>query len=345
MTVKTKTTRNQAMECFKMLAAVLVVFIHVTFPGRAGSLVVSLARIGVPVFFAISGYFSFQVHSDRLGKRILHIGGLFVTAVAAAVILGSITAVANGQGLMDFLWGYVPGTENLATMMLLQESSFPHTGYTWYLLSVLVCYGVLFLYAGFFGEAPIRYQPLYIVSVFLLVIHTLMGEMTKAANITVPYQLYRNGLFFGLPMFTLGIFIREYQERILTNFRLTDKKLMAVILIGVTMTLLQWKGVGVGELPPGAVVQAVGWMLLLASHPDLKRKSKAANAVIGSLGMVSTVVYLIHYPLIDIYETFLLPYLPLDGMLEAWLKPVFIAVMSIAVGILWVGIRKAVKRK
>lgn len=30
--------RNQAMECFKMIAAVLVVILHVPFPGKWGEL-------------------------------------------------------------------------------------------------------------------------------------------------------------------------------------------------------------------------------------------------------------------------------------------------------------------
>lgn len=50
--------RNQAMECFKMIAAVLVVILHVPFPGKWGGIVTCLANFAVPVFFAITGYFN-----------------------------------------------------------------------------------------------------------------------------------------------------------------------------------------------------------------------------------------------------------------------------------------------
>lgn len=333
-----KPQRNQAMELFKLIASILVVFIHVKFPGTVGSAVVSLSRLGVPMFFAISGYFSYRVDSSRLIKRLVHIIILMIAAVAAAAVLGSITAVYNGESVKWFLWGFVPGLEGISTMMLTQESSFPDTGYTWYLMSMMVAYLVLYVYTRFFGEDPVRYQPLYIFSACLLTAHLMMGEVSKAVDVTVPYTLYRNGLFFGLPMVTLGIFLREHRERIVKNFALTDGKLAATFLIGVAMTLVQWKGTGVGELPLGAVVQTVALMLLLTAHPDLKFPAAAW------MGKISTVVYLAHYPLIGVYETFVLPVLPVAPEAEAWLRPVLVAAISMLVGVIWLAVEKAVQR-
>ena len=203
---------------------------------------------------------------------------------------------------------------------------------------MMVSYLVLYGYVRFFGEEPVRYQPLYIFSACLLTAHLLMGGMSKVIEITVPYPLYRNGLFFGLPMVTLGIFLREHRERIMKNFALTDGKLAAVFLIGVAMTLVQWKGIGGSELPLGAVVQTVALMLLVAAHPDLK-----CPAAVW-MGKISTVVYLIHYPLIGVYETFVLPLLPVSPEVEGWLRPVLVAAISILAGVIWLAIEKAVQR-
>ena len=89
------------------------------------------ALMSLPMFFAISGYFSYRVDSQRLFKRLVHIIKLMIVAVVAAAVLGSITAAYNGESVKWFLWGFVPGTENLSTMMMTQASSFPDTGYTW----------------------------------------------------------------------------------------------------------------------------------------------------------------------------------------------------------------------
>ena len=48
--------RNQSMECFKMVAAIFVVFLHVSFPSsKAQGLMFVLANSAVPLFFAITG--------------------------------------------------------------------------------------------------------------------------------------------------------------------------------------------------------------------------------------------------------------------------------------------------
>ena len=46
--------QNQYINIMKALAAFLVVFIHVPFPGLAGSIVTAIARISVPFFFWVS---------------------------------------------------------------------------------------------------------------------------------------------------------------------------------------------------------------------------------------------------------------------------------------------------
>ena len=51
--------RNQAMECFKMVAAIFVVFLHVPFPGKTEGWMLILANSAVPLFFAITGYFKY----------------------------------------------------------------------------------------------------------------------------------------------------------------------------------------------------------------------------------------------------------------------------------------------
>lgn len=337
-------SKNQSMECFKLVAAVLVVFIHVKFPGDAGSLMTGIARVAVPMFFAISGYFSYQVKGSRLVKRMGKVLKLYAVTVLITIAAQAVITLYSNGSLRELLLRFLPDLKKIATLLLLNESCFPDTGFCWYLISAGLCYLILYIYSGFFGEEPARYRGLYTVSAFALMAHLLMGEMAIAAEASVPFRLYRNGLFLGLPMFSLGLFIREYREQIFTNYRLTDGKLAAIILLGLALTLIQWKGVGTGELPPGAVVQAVGLMLLLSSHPDLKISSKAVDGIISSLGTVSTVVYLIHYPLIGIYETFLLPLNPLSAGKEAWLRPVLIAVLSMAVGFLWYGVVRLGKK-
>ena len=49
--------RNTTLDILKAVCCVLVVFIHCKFPSIVGTIVESYARICVPIFFMISGYF------------------------------------------------------------------------------------------------------------------------------------------------------------------------------------------------------------------------------------------------------------------------------------------------
>jgi len=329
--------RNQSMECAKLIASLFVVFIHVEFPGEFGAAVVSLARFAVPVFFAISGYFSYQVGYKKMPKRILHIGKIYIAAVFASFLCGSIVTLYQGNNLFGYMWGFIPGTENLAKLFLLSESFFPGTMHAWYLLSIGECYFIMYFYTRFFNDKEIRYQPLYCSSICLLLLHLLMGEMAPAAGIYLPNTLYRNALFFGLPTFSLGIFAHEYQEALLSAFAVSTQKLVCTFFFGVLLILIQWKGVGVGELPPGAVICAISLLLYLVTNPCVSTKTTLGKWIISNLGLLSTVVYVVHPPLIGIYETFFQQSLTsVFSSFEPWLRPVLIAFLSALLGIGWV---------
>lgn len=72
--------RNKSLDAAKAVAACLVVFIHVSFPGQVGQIIKVLARCAVPFFFMISGYFCYyegKTAEDKIPSKILHILKLF----------------------------------------------------------------------------------------------------------------------------------------------------------------------------------------------------------------------------------------------------------------------------
>lgn len=321
------TGKNQAIAWAKLVAALFVVLIHVKFPEPFGSLATCLARFAVPLFFAVSGYFSYRISPGKILRRLKSTGKLYCIALLLAVLGSTAAACHYGVPLPEHLLRFVPDFGDLSGLLLVNQTPFPDTGYTWYLLGLTVCYLIFWVYTGFFEEDRISYRPLYTVSILLLCMHLLMGEMSPSQGSYVPYLLYRNGLFMGLPMFSLGLFIREYHSRILRCYRLNDGKLVGLLLLGLVLTLIQWKGSGTGELPPGTVIQTAALMLLLAKHPGFG----PTRISVSALNTVSTVIYLIHLPLLGIYEAFLLPAMQFPR--EYWLRPVLIQLMSLLIGI------------
>lgn len=69
--------RNKCLNFFKGLACIMVIFIHFPFSGFFGSLIHNFAGFAVPLFFLISGYYSYNENREivmkKLNRKTLHI--------------------------------------------------------------------------------------------------------------------------------------------------------------------------------------------------------------------------------------------------------------------------------
>ncbi len=61
--------KNQSINCLKAISCIIVVFLHCAFPGNFGRLIFYASRFSVPVFFMISGYYSFQKPDAWIFKK------------------------------------------------------------------------------------------------------------------------------------------------------------------------------------------------------------------------------------------------------------------------------------
>lgn len=322
-----KTARNQTMECLKLLAAVFVVFIHIKFPGRLGELMTCLARFAVPLFFTISGYFTYQAKSSRLGKRILHILKLQLLGLVVYFGWKSFLTLWTGGDLPEFLRFAIPDTYRLSRWIVVSID--PYWGHLWFLPALALSYGILWGYLRFFEEKTVDYRPLYLVSTLLMILQLTFGEFFPAAGMELPIYIYRNAFFCGLPFLTLGIFLREYRERIQKAFRLTEKKLVLIIFASMAFSAMEWHGIGTCEMYTGTVLAVAAMVLLAGSQPTVSRHPLAAR-VIARLGSVSTGVYLLHMAVMEAYTSFIrwrMELVLFDK--EPYFSPIFIALISI----------------
>lgn len=341
----TKTARNQSMELCKLIASVFVVFIHALFPGRLGDVMDCLARFAVPLFFAISGYFSYRANDRKIVRRLGRIIKLNViaTAVCALWSCHRIKYITMDQGRMDYLLSGF-SAEGLADWLVLNINPYYH--HLWYLTSIAFCYLILWVYVRFGENEQVNYRPLYFVSFFCFILQLALGTFAVAAEHWVSLLIYRNTLFFGLPMFTLGIFLREYRERILRAFRLTTPRLLLLIAGGAVLSLIQWFGIGKVEMPVGTVLEVIALLLLLAVHPQLTARRGWLEKLFPIMGSVSTFVYIMHPIVQGIYAAYdLNGFLPLPANLEGCLRPLLIAFGTMAVGFLFIPLWDLVKAR
>ena len=301
-TVSAKTARNQAMECCKLIAAVFVVLIHVEFPGELNGYVLCLSHFSVPIFFTISGYFNFGADQETLLRRLKHILQLYVTAILVRLLLGCVFTELKGGSTVVFLRRFLPDLQEIGNWLIFQLDN--RMAQLWYLASLCFCYWILRCYVRFFGDEPVDYRPLYFAGLSLFSVFFVFGMLAPAIGMEIPYPLYRNAYFMGLPFFTLGIFIHAYQERILKQFAFTTRKQLLWIGCGVLLGILQWKVIGIGQITVGALIEVFALMLFMISHPKLTGDTGVWNGLISKFGAWSTYIYLFHMIMLGVYLDF-----------------------------------------
>lgn len=332
--LRQKPARNQSMECCKMIAAILVVFLHVEFPGTFNGFVTCFSSFAVPVFFAITGYFNYGAKQETLTRRLNHNLQLYLVAILANLIYGILVTEYSGGSTIAYLRAYIPDLEEIVNLIVFHLD--PRVGQLWYLYSACLCYVILRAYTRFFGEKPVNYRPLYAISMCLFSVFLALGVLAPVLGMEIPYPLYRNGYFLGLPMFSFGIFLHEYQEQILTNYRLTAKKQVLLIFIGVLLGIIQWKAIGMGEMPLGTILEIAALMIFLASHPKVTAHPGIGERLISKFGVWSTWIYLFHMIVLRFYSKFLqTSFTSALAETEPYLRPVLVAGLSFLAAVLF----------
>lgn len=324
-----KPERNLSMECCKLVASFLVVFIHASLPGDLGGILSTLGRFSVPLFFMISGYFNYGSSSETVFRRTKHIIKLVLSAMLIHTILGCIATEIESGSMVSFLRGQFPDPSVLMRWIMLQAD--PVAGHLWYLHALVVCYLFLLAYVRFYNGQQVNYRALYSISFYLFTFLFVFDVISPLTGDYTFYDIIHTGWFFGIPMFGFGIFIGEYQQRIFSGFQLTTRKLLCLAVVSVLLSLLQRKIIGTGIIPFGAIFGVPALMLFLVDHPKVP---VLPEKLIARLGPISTWIYILHIIIIIYYDKFFQK--PLEAIFAdhaEYVRPLFAAGVSLLAAI------------
>ncbi len=320
---QTALQRNESMELAKMLAAILVVFNHYSFPDpRLQNVLDSLCGFAVPMFLAISGYFNFGAKPHQIKRRLIHILKLYALAYAVQLLYNVSITVLHGGSALAALKNALPDGEGLFLWLTLQKD--PFLGHLWYMASISLCYLVLWGYTQAFEGKVLNYGPLYILGGILFSGYLILAIVLPIAGLDVPYLAYRNGWFTGIPMFLLGLFLRQYGNDLASAFRLNRWNLGAMTLFGAAFCLAQRLLTDGSGLSLGLSIGVIGLVWLLIQTPNLPRKGYLDS----HLGGITTGTYLFHLTVGILFDQVL-------PEANAMLRPLIILGLSILVGIGW----------
>lgn len=334
--------RMQSLECFRLIASMMVVFVHCESSGEFGTVMNCLARIAVPFFFVVSGYFLYNVSEKTIRKRFWSAVKLMVFAHLLYLLWDAgMKGIGDLRSFLEWSLDKCSG-KTLTEMFLINRS--PLRSFLWYLNAVVPCYAVIWLYVRWAEQESCNYRPLYYAGFFLYVLHVVFSALATACEWEISHRLYRNALLFGMPMFCLGIFLHENQTKILRIYGLTKFKLAVLILAGAGLSILQWRGTGKVEMPVGTLLEVIALMLLLVTVPEVSKKSAWIPYVISTFGALSTYVYITHMIWADVYNKYIKEYVLMIGEAkEAFLYPFSVLALTLITGILYLCLRAGLK--
>ena len=194
-----KQKRNIYLDLFKFFLAFSVICIHIYEDGHPHF---PLFRLAVPMFFLISGYFSYSTAEDR-ASRALRASGRTFRYLAFGFLF---------YAIFDFVMCYVKGNgvgyyfttlfyENFVFDFIFQNKPIGFTGaQLWFLIALFIVSIVHYLLVRF--EKTNWYK--IIVPVTFAIYFFFAGYMYLLQDTDMPIRYTRNAWFFGLPCFGLG---------------------------------------------------------------------------------------------------------------------------------------------
>lgn len=289
---ETVARRNNTIDLIRFIAVAFIVYLHVwQLPSvketEINILPVIIARLGVPMFFAISGYLLFsddrKKTRTRAAKAILSLSTIFLGAVtlyAPVYLVLNKTIFTGARDIFD-----------LFVFNLVHFSAGP----LWFLVSLIYVNVIFWTVLTFFkNENWLAGVSMVILAMLLFLIPygTVNGINTEVTQ----YYLGK-GWLFALPFFALGYFIHKFHDRYLVNIELMDLiKVAVLVLIAYTGEYILLSSYSPVELGPVNyeiyvfMVPLVACILLLAL-----RFNELENNLISQLGRrYSLYIYIIH---------------------------------------------------
>lgn len=229
----------------RIVLAILVVYLHIDnylyirsgmspAAAVADNYIIVLARLAVPMFFAISGYYFYkkkQSDEDRSAiKNIKHLllillGGCCLYLIGSIVLNGVSETVQPITSRNLFLFAFFNRTTIVA-----------NSGILWFILALISCYSIYYIFPKFF-----RKKYLYLLTGILWFLavckSSVYGGVVMDKWSSYIQQSY---ICLGLPYFTLGYFIHAHWDKIkqfTTNKRLAKILILAIVLYLIEQTI------------------------------------------------------------------------------------------------------------
>ena len=330
--------KNNTLELLKLFASYMVVFIHVVFPGKMGSVVDSLARFAVPFFFLVSGFYSYKITYEKIKKRIINIFNLIIISSVCygvcTMVFNTIVLLIDGntEGIASLFSNFFSFTAIANLIFFSVPLSSLHL---WYLFAILYVY-VIFYFATKFKVSD---KIIFIISFSLLGLNIMLGEGLSLFKVVLPAHIVRNFWITGIPFFALGLFVKKYEHKF---YKMPNSLIFISLIAGICECILCSHYVRNNELYIGSLFILFAIVCIFIKYSDIQYPSFLTN-----LEGCSTYIYIFHIAISTALEAiYTLFWIDTDfPMILKFIHPVLVCVVSTAFAYFIVKISKTFIKK
>ena len=315
LTVRSR-KRNDFLDLMRFVSCLFVVLSHCPLPGRLGKGVIAVGHYAVPFFLMISGWYSFSDDRDvmlkKAKKQLSSTLKLIAVFCAAYFVMNSLCAMIGGRAPFGWIREYCDLTTVLCFLLFNRALFLGSSAY--YIFMLLYVY-ILFLVCLKYNV----HKYILYAAPGLIVVTILCGEFAE-----LPWYLYGNFLFTGLPCFAIGHLLHKYEEGI---SHISRKKWIAAFVLGLLLTWFEACATKEAFCYFGSVLLAVSLLMICvgSSGSHLPRITQAVHKY-------ATAVFVVHCGIRDVVKAALWRW---DMECSNYLFPFVVFGLSLLAGILW----------
>ena len=311
--------RNHTLDFLRVVAAFLVVYAHMPFPGALGRHIIPFCRTAGSFFFMVSGYLV-AAYPDanrdiKLQKQIKHIFFLLMGSSLFYFVFNFFRTYEGPASMLEYLGTYTQATmtpDRLRDFALFNRS--PFMFHLWFLGSML--YALIIYY--FLRKDDNRYKMAIKLIPLLLFVNLTLGAYAPLLFGEQLIPMYsRNFLLLGLPYLLLGAKMREINEVKLGNGQLIALFCLLQIMVYVERAVaIHYRGFEDGEYFITTPFLSIVLFLLIIKNPDT-----FANSPFTQWGrQYSLMIYIMH-PAVEIMLKKLVSFTTLSNATFRWILP------------------------
>ena len=222
---------NKTLYSAKTIACFFIICIHISFPGTLGRLSLILSRFTVPLFFMITGYYTFYKNPEKtkciLNNRLKKIIKLALICTLLYLILNVFKQLITSN-ISNYISSLISYKNIMKLLIFNWTTPFIGVGHLWYLFALIYDY----LLFKFINKHNL-YKLSYIYSIIAIIVVYMVEVCNYYYKLGFSEIYWRNWLFVGFPFMMLGHLFHK-KEDVFVN---KSKVFLATVFLLVSLII------------------------------------------------------------------------------------------------------------